>query len=176
MQKLTLQGYLSGYVRYLSGLDTNNISKLANQAQTNYRLREPLFLYAYCTDKIDLLLTYTKGTELGDRFSYIRSKFSFPEVLYALETNSNLLDERYHKCYRSYVCRRDMSKTYDRKKQLMHKKIKNLQSSKNVTTYRIYTDLNLNGPNTNAFVKHGYVNKLSLDDVRMVLNYLEKAE
>ena len=174
VQKLTLKGYLSDYVRYLSGLDTNNMIRLAKEAQTNYRLREPLFIYAYWTNKIDLLLNSTKGTELGDKFSSIYSDFSFQKFLDALETKSNVLDERYHKCYNSYICKRDMTKTYDRKKQLMHNKIKNLQSTKSVTAYRIYSDLNLNGANTKAFLKHGDVKKLSLDAVRNILQYLEE--
>ena len=173
MQKLTLRGYLSDYVQHLSGLDTNSISKLAKEAQSNYRLREPLFLYAYCIDKVDFLLDLTKGSELGEKFLRIRSKFSFPEFLHALETRSGALDERYHKCYHSYVCKRDMSKTYNRKKQFMRTKIKELQAAKGVTTYRIYTDLKLNGANVNAFIKHGNVNKVSVDNARKMLKYLE---
>jgi hypothetical protein len=174
VQKLTLKGYLSSYVRHLSGLDTNSINRLANEAMSNHRLREPLFLYAYCTDKVDLLLEYTRETEMGDRFYHIRSKFSLPEIISALETKNSILEERYHKCYNSYVCRRDMQKTYERKKYLMRTKILELQAVKKVTTYRIYTDLGLNGSNVNSFVKNNKIEKLSLDTVRMILKYLEK--
>ena len=175
MQKLTLRGYLSDYVRYLSGLDTNSISRLAREAQSNYRLREPLFLYAYCTDKLDLLLDAARGTEWGNTFSRLQSTLSFSDVLAALEAKNDALGERYHKCYHSYVCRRDMPKTYDRKKQLMLTKIKAFQTAKRITTYRIYTDLKLNGANVNAFVKHGDVSKVSVDTARRILAYLEGA-
>ena len=47
MKELTFVGFLSLYVRELSMSGTNSISKLASEAATdNYRLREPLLLYA----------------------------------------------------------------------------------------------------------------------------------
>ena len=47
MRELTFVGFLSRYVRELSMSGTNSISKLASEAATdNYRLREPLLLYA----------------------------------------------------------------------------------------------------------------------------------
>jgi hypothetical protein len=174
VQGLTLKGYLSGYVRQLSGLETNNIKRLAKEAHSNHRLREPLFLYAYCTDKIDLLLNYTSGSAVGDGFSRVRSAFTFPELLYALEANDNTVDERYRKCYNSFVRRRDMHKTYNRKKYLMRTRIIELQSTKQVTTYRIYKDLGLNGANVNSFIKNNKAEKLSLAVVRTILNYLEE--
>jgi hypothetical protein len=174
VQQLTLRGYLSDYVRHLSGLETNNIKRLAKEAQNNYRLREPLFLYAYCMDKADLLLNFTSGSALGDRFLHVRSTFTFPELLHALELKDDALDERYHKCYNSYVRKRDMVKTYRRKKCLMRTRIIELQSAKQITTYRIYKDLGLNGSNVNSFIKNNKAEKLSLDVVRMMLNYLEK--
>ena len=173
MQKLTMKGYLSGYVKYLSGLNTNSIKKLAGEAKTNHRLREPLFLYACCTNKVDLLLDYTKGSDLGGKYANVAMRFDFPEILTALDTENTLLSEGYQKCYNSYKSCRDMVLTHNRKKLLMHNKIKELQHAKNITAYRIYTDLKLNASNVNAFIKHGSVDKLSVDKVRMILQYLE---
>ena len=175
MQRLTLKGYLTGYVRHLSGLETNSIKRLANEAQSNHRLREPLLLYTYCTDKVDLLLDFTSGSALGDKFSSVCSMFTFSEFLHALKTRDNALDERYHKCYNSYVRQRDLPKTYGRKKCLMRTRIMELQSIKQITTYRIYKDLGLNGSNVNSFIKNNRGEKLSLDVVRMMLTYLEDA-
>ena len=57
MRELTFVGFLSRYVRELSMSGTNSISKLAREAATNnYRLREPLLLYALSTDNSALLL------------------------------------------------------------------------------------------------------------------------
>ena len=175
MQKLTIKGFLSGYVRYLSGLETNNISRLAKEAEHNHKLREPLFLYAFCLDKMNLLINSTHDSELRDKYSQIYESYTFPELLAALENENSALDDRFNKCYHSYVCLRDISKTYDRKKQLILNKIRELQSAKNITTYRIYTDLGLNGSNVNAFIKNGSVKRLSVDAVRRIWQYLESA-
>jgi len=173
MQKLTFKSYLSNYVRYLSGLETNSIKKLAKEAQTNFRMREPLLLFAYSSGKVNLLLEATKESELGKEYCRVCASLDFPRLLYALETKSNVLNERYHKCYHSYVCKRDMAKTYDRKKKLMREKIKNLQKQKGITTYRMCTDLGLNKSNVNVFIKHGDCSKVSLEAARTMLAYLD---
>ena len=58
MRELTFVGFLSRYVRELSMSGTNSISKLAREAATNnYRLREPLLLYALFSDNSALHLS-----------------------------------------------------------------------------------------------------------------------
>lgn len=173
MQKLTFRGYLSRYVRQLSGLNTNSIVRLAKEAQTNYRLREPLFLYAYCSDRMNVLLACTSDSEWGEKFQQVSSQFSFPKLLQALESQNKVLNERYHKCYHSYACRRDMPKTYNRKKGLMRNKILQLQTQKKVTSYRVCLDLGLNRSNVTAYIKHGDVDRVSVDLARKILEYLD---
>jgi hypothetical protein len=175
VRELTLQGYLKGYVRKLSAQDTNDVFKLAAEARTNHRLQEPLFLYAVSTGKVDLLLRATKEKELHDRFAELVVTLNSSSLEQALEAGSEHLDEGYHKVYRSYVSRRDRPERDDNTKELMHGRIVKLQADKNVSNYRLYSDLRLNGSNVNAFLKHKATNKMSLDNIRKMLQYLENA-
>jgi hypothetical protein len=152
---------------------TSDILKLAAEAETNYRLREPLFLYAASAGKINLLLKATKEKALHECYSKLAGSIHLAEVEKALESKSDIFDEGYHKVYRSYVCRRDLPRTEDNTKRLMHSRIVRLQESKNVSNYRLYSDLRLNGANVNAFLKNKATTKVSLDNLRKMLSYLE---
>ena len=55
----------------------------------------------------------------------------------------------------------------------MRSKILRLQKAKQITNYRIYTDLKLNPGNTNAWLKHGSHEKISLNNARSILRYME---
>ena len=56
----------------------------------------------------------------------------------------------------------------------MRSRILRLQKERNVTNYRLYTDLKMNPGNLNAWLKHGDGNKISLDRARDVLRYLSE--
>ena len=173
MGRLTFPGYLKRYVRSLAGINTNSIFRLAKEAGANYRLREPLFLYALSVDKVDILLRGVKDNLLRDEYAVLANKYSWDEMLSALESSDRLLGSNYHKVYRSFISKRDMPQTNCDTKVLMHKKVKSLQDSKGISNYRLYTDLKLNPSNTNYFLKHGDVNKVSLDVARSMIAYLE---
>ena len=58
-------------------------------------------------------------------------------------------------------------------KRLMRKRIILLQKEKHITNYRIYTDLKLNPGNINSFLKHGDVEKISLESARRIWKYVK---
>lgn len=60
-------------------------------------------------------------------------------------------------------------------KELMRNKVVKLQNAKGVSNYRLYADLGLNPGNFNAWLKHGNLNKVSLETARRTLKYLENA-
>jgi hypothetical protein len=175
MRKLTFQCYLKGYVRKLSVQNTNAVAKLAVEAETNHRLREPLLLYAVSSGKADLLLWATKEKELRDSFAKLAGAIGSSGVEQALEAGGEAFNDGCLKVYRSYVSRRDRPMRDDNTKRLMYSKIIKLQADKNVSNYRLYSDLRLNGSNVNAFLKHKATNKMSLDNLRKMLQYLENA-
>jgi len=173
MRRLTFAGYLRRYVRSLSGKETNSIFKLAKEAESNFRLREPLFLYALSVGKEDILSRAVKSNTLSAKYIEMVEKYSWDKIQNALKENDKQLDINYHKAYQSFVSRRNMPQSNNDTKVLMHKKIKALQVRNNVSNYRLYTDLKLNPSNINAFLKHGEVRKVSIDVARNIISYLE---
>ena len=87
MRKLTLLGFLTEYVRSLSEHDTLNIHKLMDEVYSgNDRLREPLFMYCYYSNKADILMKYLT---VGDEAEYV----NIAELLE--KGNTNRLPENY---------------------------------------------------------------------------------
>lgn len=175
MRKLTLGGYLEKYVRSISKGDTNSIFKLVKEVPVNHRLREPLFLYALSCGKIGILLRAAKDKTLHSQYLNLSNCYSWSKMLSALELKDGALDNNFHKTYRSYLSKSNMTETNDDTKVLLHKKIRRLQASKNISNYRIYTDLRLNPGNTNAFLKNADTKKMGISTVREMVRYLEQA-
>ena len=60
---LTFKGYLKIYLAELSGIQTINIRRLVNVANTDSpRVAEPLFVYSVLADKLDYLLSISDNT------------------------------------------------------------------------------------------------------------------
>lgn len=174
MRELTFKGFLTQYVRRLSRQDTNSLYRLAAEAAgDNPRLREPLLLYALFAGKQGVLLMAAKDETLRGHYAGLVSRYSAEEMAVLLEQGSPLLGEEYHKVWRSYLSRKNRVQADNHTKALMRKKVKRLQEKNGVTNYRIYTDLNLNPGNLNAWLKHGNGEKVSLDTARLTLRYVE---
>ena len=175
MSVLTFCGYLKRYVRRLSFSNTNSLYKLAAEAASkNPRLREPLFLYALFFGKEKVLLAAAKSPELHEKYAAILERYDQQRMEQSLQNGDPLLPYEYAKVYRSYLCKKDRSKNEAHSKSLMREKIIKLQCEKNVTNYRIYTDLCLNPGNMNAFLKHGNCSKVSRETARKTVFYLER--
>lgn len=164
MRKLTLLGFLTEYLRSLSERNTLNIHKLIDEVYSgNDRLREPLFMYCYYSNKADILMKYLA---VGDKAEYA-------DIAELLEKgNTDRLPENYIKVLNSYKCKAGMKATDEHIKELMIEKIIKLKGQKNISNYRIYTELNINAGNFNDFIKNRKLNKLSLNKSREVYNYL----
>ena len=176
MRELTFRGFLTQYVRQLSNNDTNSLYKLMEEVSANnLRLREPLLLFALYTDKQDVLLRAAKTTQFYDSYFKLLTTYTVDSMTMHLKAQSTLLPEDYLKVWRSYLTVKNRNQTDDYTKDLMRKKIKRLQEQTGITTYRIYTDLNLNQGNLNAWLKHGKNGKVSLETARKTLQYIESA-
>jgi hypothetical protein len=176
MRQLTFKGFLHRYVRELSNLKskTNDIRLLANEASYNSSLVEPLVLYALSVGKYEHLLQVAVDPYLQSACQRFFG-MSWEEVVLLLHENNIYVPNEFRKVYRSYVWTRDKQKHEDHTKLLMLNRTRELQSQKNVTTYRLYTDLKLNHGNVHAYIKNGNVSKVSLDVAEVILAYLEAA-
>ena len=175
MRELTFRGFLKQYVRSLSIANTCSLYKLAAEASSdNPRLREPLLLYALFSGKEKVLLTATKSTELRREYFEILERHGWQEMEQALRNNEPTLPEGYAKVYRSYKYAKNRNKNVAHTKSLIRDKIIRLQCEKNITNYRIYTDIRINHGNMNAFLKHGDCSKVSLETARKAIAYMQR--
>ena len=171
MRELTFLGFLTEYVRSLSKAGTTSVFTLAKEAASdNPRLREPLLLYALASGKKDILLRAAKKFALEEFYAPALAAIGDNSIETVLE--KNCLPQEYVKVWRSYLAKKNTFRTNDVTKELMRNKILRLQKERNVTNYRIYTDLKMNPGNLNAWLKHGDNSKISLDSARSCLMYL----
>lgn len=174
MRELTFKGFLTQYVKQLSKSNTNSLYKLAEEASSvNARLREPLLLFALYSDKQIVLLQATKDQGLLAEYQKLVSQYSAQQMTKMLEDNASVLPNEYHKVWRSFQSQKNRGQSDDHTKELIRLKVKRLQQRCGVSNYRIYTDLNLNPGNVNAWLKHGVADKVSLDTARRTLRYVE---
>lgn len=174
MRELTLNGFLTGYVRSLSKTNTTSVRRLAQEAATdNPRLREPLFLYATLTGKEELLRSAAQDHGLLPFYEPMMAEYDRRGLETAMQNGAPLPDG-YEKVRRSYLSRKNRQISDNDTKELMRKKIHRLQKQYGVSNYRIYTDLSYNPGNLNAWLKHGASEKVSLDTARKILKYMEQ--
>ena len=174
MRELTFKGFLAQYVKRLSKSNTNGLYRLAEEASSdNPRLKEPLFLFALYSGKQTVLLQATKDQSLFAEYQKMVSRYSADQMTQLFEDNASVLPNEYHKVWRSFQSQKNKGQSDDHTKELMRQKVRRLQSQYGVSNYRIYTALNLNPGNVNAWLKHGIADKVSLDTARKILYYVE---
>lgn len=173
MRQLTFKGFLRQYVREMSNLNTNDIKRLADKVPQNYRLIEPLILYALSENKHSHLKRAAKDNQLKQAISYFPDSISWEDVVCSLENHDKDIPYEFQKTYNSYVSIRDRYKAKSHTKVLMLNRTRQIQREKKISAYRVYTDLKLNHGNVNDYLKNGDVNKVSLEVAERVLEYLE---
>ena len=171
MRKLTFEGFLKQYVAELAGVQTASVHKLANCMTENPRLEGPLFLYALTFNKVDLLLRHTATSAVAAEYEQLSNRYSLAQMLLLLENQSHELPEGYLKVWRSYCSVRDAVLADNDTKELIHRRVLELQKKKKLTNYRLYTNLKLNPGNVNAWLKHNDSSKMSLDCARQIYKY-----
>lgn len=174
MRKLTFQTFLRRTVGELSFDGQTSPYRLAREVEANPRLLQPLCLYVasvYDTEQRERLFR---------SFPMLRQEFSTWDFLslagepleHALESQTP--ENGYAKLWHSYVSVRDRYIADDHTKLLIHRKVRELQSAKQVSNYRLYTDLRLNPGNVNAWLTHSDCSKVSLETARRTLRYLQQ--
>lgn len=169
MRELQFKHFLSDYVNKLSLNRTNNFNKLFFEAEfENYRLREVLLLLL--AEK-DLFKKYMhKLSQYPKLFkAYLLNNEYFKNKDYENES----LSEAYRKVYNSYLVQKNKYQHNEHVKSLMVDKLLKMKEDKKVSTYRLYTHLKLNPGNVNYALKHKDTKKLSLKNLRDMLNFVE---
>lgn len=152
MRQLSFNAFLEQYILYVSRYNTLNVHKLVKESKSNYRLLDSLVLYCALNNKKDLLNKYTHDFYKDD----------IKDLDY-----HNFLDDKYsnyefRKIWRSYQNKVDRNHIdLDTKSKIRNKTLCTMKD-KGVTNYRVYTDLNLNPGNVNAYLSKGDCTKVSL--------------
>ena len=177
MRELTFVGFLRRCVRELSMSGTNSISKLAREAAAdNYRLREPLLLYALFTDNSALLQNSLDNDALNERYDAVFDQYGKAQMLQALKENDPALPAEYRKVWKSYLAQKNRKETDARTKELIRQRILSMQKEKGVSNYRIYKTLGLNPGNINDWLKNGAGEKVSLAVARKAFEFVHSSE
>jgi hypothetical protein len=181
MRVLTPIGYLTAYMQRLSKNKTTDLRKLTIEAGTDgFRLREPFMLYAIFTDKQDRVLQIVHSAwyqeqktavVAGQRDPMLKQSiqdFDFAaycdeffgqydkdNIVAVLEDPAEPLALEYHKCWQSYVCKRDKPKRDMEVTMRVRVRVLELQKKYGVTNSQIYNALRLNPGNVNAWLNYG---------------------
>lgn len=177
MRKLTFSGFTKRYVQWLSFGRTTSIYRLVKEVlDGNWRLLEPLLLYAISNDRTKTLLTATKDTSLYEQYFAITSKYSYSDIIDALKVQDSYLTAEYHKVWASYISVTDGKfEREDNVKSLIRTKVERMKGEKHLSTYHVCKALGLNNSNVNAWLKNGINNKISIDTARQILAFVDGA-
>ena len=174
MRELTFVGFLRRYIRDLSVSGTNSVSKLACEAaEENYRLREPLLVYALFSDNSALLLNKTENEALNKHYSSVLSQYNDNQMHQALRDNDPVLPAEYRKVWKSYLAQRNRKETDAQTKELIRRRILSVQEENGISNYRIYKTLGMNPGNINDWLKNGAGEKVSLSTARKALEFVQ---
>lgn len=171
MAELTFQKFLKNYVRNLSEQNTVSILRLAEEASgTNYRLREPLLLYAMVSGLSNKLLCATKDAALYKEYHGILTTYLTEQVMAILADGTDELPENYHKVWRSYVSVRDRGQGERETIGLMRDKILRLQVEYEISVKEIRNAMGLKPAKYTRWIVHGDCSAVTLSEARNALS------
>lgn len=171
MRELTFVGFLKRYLKELSINNSINLSKLAKELSDNPRLREPLFLYVVFMDKQKMIMQELINDK--EYIDFIKS-YDKKNLVKLLNESNKELKEEYLKVWRSYLSEKNKPESDYHTKELILKNVIKIKNMKKISNYRIYTELDLNHGNINAWLKNGECNKVSLVIARKILQFTQE--
>jgi uncharacterized protein YutD len=167
MRQLTLKGFIASYVKELSFSNTSSITKLINELDENPRLKEPLILHGILSG----MPSHVSEKAPSFYSEYLKIKDVIGNHL--ITEQYDTLPENYKKILNTYNYKKNRINNDNHTKSLMRNKIIQIKNDKSISNYRIYTQLGMNHGNVNYFLKNGNLSKLSLNDVRAILDYVK---
>ena len=164
MREQLFMNFLQDYLQDVSGLQTCNIHKLANEMKKNYRIRDSLILYCALS---------------GDNRKKILNRFTnnkYKEVMSNLNENNFLSDDyeeyEFRKIWNSYQNKIKIVEYDNYIKENARLTILKSMKEKGITNYRVYKDLNLNPGNINDYLTNNNLKKVSVATVKAIANYV----
>lgn len=137
-------------------------------------LKAPLFLYAYETDDLDRLFRYIRDATLADEFRRVENVLGGrpAEKLALRGTPMRLLPGEYQACLDAFALAFRAPERLEAEKRALWEKTVSAQRRKSIPNSEVYQRLHLNPGNVNSYLKDGAVEKLSLENARIILEFV----
>ncbi len=136
---------------------TNSITKLYREKEQNSRVFFPIAYYLYLTGEMQTFCD--SHPDIAEEIRRIQDGEREREIL---------------KIRRSYSYQTEKKGREDHMKELMFRKIIEIKEKKHISTYRIYTDLQLDPSNTTQYIKNCNVDRITKDTASKILTYVEQ--
>ena len=165
--------FLRDYVKDMNPEHSLSLFKNEKSVESNARLLNVYTFYVFFNPDVTKSLLNKK-----DKLPVLYNKYMSYKVRYKGYTKTNLsnkvesLDtfDELKQLYTSYI-NLVVNKNHLLKR-MYHKRIVNLQKEKRISNYRIYSDLKLNHGNTNEYLKNEKYEKLSLNNIKKMMDYV----
>ncbi len=169
------ESFLHDYAKSMSPRRSLNLSVAEKHVDGNSRFLSVLtFLFVFDPQKAKTLTANKDHLKtLYQSFMNVRLRYpglNSQNVEKVVDQLDDLDDLR--KLYQSY--RHLVLDQKRRQKAVMVERILELKKEKRISNYRIYSQLHLNPGNTNDFIKHQRLNKMSVDNTRKILAFCQK--
>ncbi len=176
MKLKTFKSFLVDYVKDMNPERSLSLFKNEKYVLNDKRLLNVYSFYVLFNSNVEktLLSKKEKLPELYDMYRLYKEKYK--GFTYGnLSKKVDMLDgfdelKQLYNSYKNLVVNRNLLL-----KKLYHNRITNIKKEKSITNYRIYTDLKLNHGNTNDYLKNEKYEKLSINKVKSILEYVTSA-
>ena len=175
MRRPHFDRWIKRQVLELANAESFSLRKFAALAQKEIpRLREPLLLYAIANGCADKLLSYIYKDEVLNSYKIAFNLLKDVSLTEVALNNLNIegLPREYSKFFTSYKSAYNKPQTNSESKRMRWERSRMLQLEKGVNTADIYRSLGLNPGNVNAYMKHGALDKVSLENATEIMKYL----
>jgi hypothetical protein len=175
MRRPTFGRWIRRLILDLANTDSFNIRKLTAAAQKDKpRLTAPLFFYAYDHGTIDKLLELIWKDDLRRTYKEVLTLLHGAELttIALKKRDAANLPAEYLKILNSYRAAYNKNETTKASKKMRWEKSHALQLEKGVNTAEIYHALGLNAGNVNDYLKHGSLDKVSLENATSIMKFL----
>ena len=139
------------------------------------RLIEPLFLYVFEAGKIEALLAFVWREDVRASYEHMLEMLESCDSLQAValaDDSSIPLPREYSKHLTSFRAAYNKPETDAESKRMRWERSRDLQLKKGISNAEIYKALGLNPGNVNAYMKHGALDKVSLQNSTDIMKYL----
>ena len=176
MKLKTFKSFLVDYVKDMNPERSLSLFKNEKCVLNDKRLLNVYSFYVLLNSNVENTLL-NKKDKLPKLYNMYKSyKKKYKGFTYKnLSEKVDMLDEfdelnQLYNSYKNLVVNKNLLL-----KKMYHNRITNISKDKSISNYRIYTDLKLNHGNTNDYLKNKKYEKLSINNIKSILQYVASA-